>query len=186
MLWGKDKQGMSGNITIRPAGSGDMAAIAEIYRPSVEAGTASFEFEAPDAAEMERRRAGIAAAGYPYLVAEVEGRVAGFAYVGSFRARPAFMATVENSVYVAAEMQGRGVGRALLMALIEAATRAGFRQMIAVIGDSQRQAASIRLHGRCGFAEVGRMPAVGFKNDEWLDIVFMQRALGAGDDGALV
>lgn len=172
---------MSGSISIRPAVAGDMAAVAAIYRPSVEEGTASFELTAPDADELERRRAALCAAGYPYIVAEIDGRVAGYAYAGSFRARPAFQATVENSVYVDAAFQGCGVGRALLTALVDAAAAAGFRQMIAVIGDSTRQMASIGLHAACGFVEVGRMPGVGWKGERWLDIVFMQRALGQGE-----
>ncbi len=165
-------------LIVRPARVEDMAAVAGIYRPSVEGGTASFELEAPDEAEMAARFQAITRAGYPYLAVERDGRLAGFAYANSFRSRPAFRLTVENSVYVAKDAQGQGVGRVLLDALIEASAAAGFRQMIAVIGDSPRQTASIRLHERCGFASAGRLPAVGCKNGEWLDIVFMQRALG--------
>lgn len=165
-------------LIVRPARVEDMAAAAEIYRPAVEFGTASFELTAPDAAEMAARFAAIEGAGYPYLAAERDGRLAGFAYANTFRSRPAFRPTVENSVYVAREAQGQGIGRTLLQALVEACSAAGFRQMIAVIGDSPRQAASIRLHERCGFVHAGRLPAVGYKNGEWLDIVFMQRALG--------
>jgi phosphinothricin acetyltransferase len=165
-------------LIVRPARVADMAAAAAIYRPAVEDGTASFELTAPDAAEMAVRFAAITAGGYPYLAAERDGRLAGFAYANTFRSRPAFRPTVENSVYVAEDVHGQGIGGTLLRALIEACAAAGFRQMIAVIGDSPRQTASIWLHERCGFVHAGRLPDVGYKNGEWLDIVFMQRALG--------
>jgi phosphinothricin acetyltransferase len=118
--------------------------------------------------------------GFPYLAAEIDGALAGYAYVALYRERPAYRLTVENSVYVAADMQGRGIGHALLAALIEAAAARGFRQMIAVIGDSTRQAASIGLHEALGFRHVGILQDVGFKHGRWLDSVLMQRALGAG------
>jgi L-amino acid N-acyltransferase YncA len=117
------------------------------------------------------------------LAADVDGALAGYAYAGPYRARPAYRFTVENSVYVAPEAQGRGVGRALLKALIEAAECSGYRQMIAVIGDSG-QMASIALHAALGFAYVGTLPHVGFKFGRWLDTVLMQRPLGSGSTTA--
>lgn len=167
--------------TIRDAVPVDIAAITAIYRPEVTGGTATFELEPPDEAEMARRFATITGAGFPYLVAELDGQVAAYAYAQAFRARPAYRFTVEDSIYVAAEAQGRGVGKVLLGALVGRCTALGFRQMIAVIGDSARQAPSIALHRSLGFELVGRLPAVGYKHGRWLDSVQMQRALGAGD-----
>jgi phosphinothricin acetyltransferase len=124
--------------------------------------------------------ADLTAKGFPYLVAEADGVLGGYAYCGPYRARPAYRHTVENSVYVAHDMHRRGVGRVLLAALIEASAAAGFRQMIAVIGDSPKQAASIGLHEAAGFRHVGILQDVGFKHGRWLDSVLMQRELGAG------
>jgi phosphinothricin acetyltransferase len=118
--------------------------------------------------------------GFPYIVAEIGGMLAGYAYAGPFRSRPAYRLTIENSVYIAPDMQGRGIGRALLAALIEACEARGFRQMIAVIGDSTKQAASIGLHETLGFRHIGILQDVGFKHGRWLDSVLMQRELGAG------
>lgn len=165
-------------LLIRDAAPGDMAAVAAIYAPAVLAGTATFETEPPDAAEMAARLATVTTAGYPWLVAHHGGPIAGYAYAGPFRTRPAFRFTVENSVYVAEAARGHGVGRALLEHLIGHCTARGFRQMIAVIGDSGRQQASLRLHAGLGFVETGRLPDVGFKHGRWLDTVLMQRALG--------
>ncbi len=167
-------------IRIRPAVPADVPAIARIYAYDVAHGTASFELVPPDEAEMARRMSDLLRNGFPYIAAEVDGTVAGYAYAGPFRARPAFRPTVENSVYVAADMHRRGVGRALLTALIESSEELGFRQMIAVIGDSSRQAASIGLHAAAGFRHVGILENVGFKHGRWLDSVLMQRALGPG------
>jgi phosphinothricin acetyltransferase len=167
--------------TIRDARVTDIAAITAIYRPAVLHGTASFELEPPDEAEMRRRFDTLTGGGFPYLVAEIEGHgVVGYAYASAYRPRPAYRFSVENSIYVAPAMQRAGVGQALLDALIARATSQGFRQMIAVIGDSG-QTASIELHRRNGFAHSGTVRAVGFKFDRWLDIVIMQRPLGAGD-----
>ena len=127
---------------------------------------------------MARRMDDLTAKGFPYIVAEIDGVLAGYAYAGPYRTRPAYRFTVENSVYVAPDMHRRGVGRALLAALIEAAEQRGFRQMIAVIGDSTKQAASIGLHAAFGFRHVGILEHVGFKHGRWLDSVLMQRALG--------
>jgi len=164
---------------IRPAREGDIPAITRIYGRSVETGTASFELEPPDEAEMARRYRRLVEGGFPYLVAELDGRVAGYAYAGPYRPRRAYRFTVEDTVYIAEDMQRRGVGRALLAQLIAAAGARGFRQMIAVIGDSPHQAGSIALHAAAGFVEVGRLPDVGFKFERWLDTVLMQRALPA-------
>lgn len=167
--------------TIRDAVLADVGAITAIYRPEVTGGTATFELEPPDAAEMVRRFAAITGAGFPYLMAELDGRLVAYAYAQAFRARPAYRFTVEDSIYVAAEAQGRGVGKVLLGVLVDRCTALGFRQMIAVIGDSARQGPSMALHRSCGFEVVGRLPAVGHKHGRWLDSVQMQRALGAGD-----
>jgi L-amino acid N-acyltransferase YncA len=169
--------------SIRPASQADIPAITRIYAHAVEHGTASFELEPPNEAEMARRMQELTDNGFPYLAADVDGTLAGYAYAGPYRARPAYRFTIENSVYVAPEAQGRGVGRALLKALIEAAERSGYRQMIAVIGDSG-QTASIALHAALGFAYVGTLPHVGFKFGRWLDTVLMQRALGPGSTDA--
>ena len=167
-------------LSIRPAGAADVEAIAGIYAHAVRFGTASFELEPPDAAEMARRQQTLLDGGYPYLVArEGNGPVLGYAYAGPYRARPAYRWSVENSIYVAADAQGRGIGRALLDALVAEAELRGFRQMVAVIGDSA-QTASIALHRACGFRLIGTLEAVGFKHGRWLDTVLMQRPLGPG------
>ena len=169
------------NVTIRAAAAHDIAAITRIYAHAVEHGTASFEIEPPDEAEMARRRHALIDGGYPYLVAEADGGVvAGYAYAGPYRARPAYRWSVEDSVYIAPDGHRRGIGRALLARLIEDSERCGFRQMIAVIGDS-RQAASIELHRILGFRLIGTFASVGFKHGRWLDSVLMQRPLGPGE-----
>jgi L-amino acid N-acyltransferase YncA len=168
---------------IRPAAVSDLAAITRIYAHAVREGTASFEIDPPDDAEMARRYAALQAAGYPYLVAECDGAVAGYAYAGPYRARPAYRWSVEDTVYVAPRWQRRGIGRALLAALIEAAEANAFRQMVAVIGDSAHTP-SIELHRAAGFRLVGTLENIGFKFGRWLDSVLMQRALGAGAGNA--
>jgi L-amino acid N-acyltransferase YncA len=166
-------------LLIRPAAADDVAAIARIYAHAVRFGTASFELDPPDETEMAQRQRAILEAGYPYLVAQADGAVLGYAYAGPYRARPAYRWSVENSVYVAAEAMRRGIGGALLDALIAEAERRGFRQMIAVIGDSA-QTPSIALHRAAGFRLIGTLEAVGFKHGRWLDTVLMQRPLGPG------
>jgi len=166
-------------ISVRPADPNDLAAITRIYADAVRGGTASFEIDPPDQNEMARRFAALCGSGFPYLVAEGAGSVAGYAYAGPYRGRPAYRWTVEDSIYVAAGLQRRGIGRALLDRLIREAETRGFRQMIAVIGDS-KQASSIALHAGAGFRMIGTFEAVGFKFDRWLDSVLMQRALGNG------
>jgi phosphinothricin acetyltransferase len=165
---------------VRECFAEDIPATTAIYGHAVRYGFASFEIDPPDAAEMTRRFEAVALAGYPYLVAEIGGAVVGYAYAGPYRARPAYRSTVENSVYVRDDFQGRGVGRRLLMALVEATGARGFRQMVAIIGDSGN-AASIRLHESVGFEHVGVLRSVGWKSGRWLDTVLMQRPLGPGD-----
>ena len=166
-------------MQIRAATADDMAAIQAIYEHHVLHGLGTFETEPPGVDEMKRRHAQITGDGFPYLVAVDGPRVLGYAYANHFRARAAYRNTVEDSIYVDAEAVGRGVGKALLFALIESCTKLGLRQMLAVIGDSGN-AGSIGVHGACGFEHTGVMKAVGHKFDRWVDVVIMQRALGAG------
>jgi phosphinothricin acetyltransferase len=166
-------------VAIRAANLADITAITRIYAHSVKHGTASFELEPPTEAEMTRRMQALFDGGYPYLVAELDGAIAGYAYAGAYRARPAYRFSVEDSIYIDPSAQRRGIGRALLVRLIEECERRGFRQMIAVIGDSA-QAPSIELHRAAGFRMIGTFESCGYKFDRWLDSVFMQRALGLG------
>jgi len=168
---------------LRPATPADIAEITAIYAHHVQTGLASFEETPPDVAEMARRHADLAGNGFPYLVADLAGSIGGYAYAGPYRARSAYRYSVEDSVYVAAARHGMGLGKQLLDGVIEAATAMGKRQMIAVIGDSANQA-SIGLHRSCGFAMIGNLPAIGFKFGRWVDSVFMQRALGPGENAA--
>jgi L-amino acid N-acyltransferase YncA len=165
---------------IRPAGPCDVAAITRIYSEAVANGTATFEIEPPPEAEMARRLEALLAKDFPYLVAERAGVVGGYAYAAPYHVRPAYRWSIEDSVYVAPEFQRQGLGRLLLARLIEAAETRGFRQMIAVIGDSAN-AGSIALHAAAGFRGIGVVQAVGFKHGRWLDTVLMQRPLGRGD-----
>lgn len=168
-------------VAIRDARDSDLAAVQAIYAHHVRHGLASFEEEPPDLAEITRRFAALGTAGLPYLVAETPaGVIDGYAYAGPYRPRPAYRYSVEDSVYIAPGRDGRGTGRALLEDLVRRCTALGYRQMIAVIGDSGNLA-SIRIHERCGFARVGDLPSVGFKFGRWVDCVIMQRALGEGD-----
>jgi L-amino acid N-acyltransferase YncA len=164
---------------IRAATAADLPAITEIYDHAVRYGTATFELIPPDLAEMTRRFAALIDAGFPYLVTAVEGRVVGYAYAGPYRPRPAYRFTVENSLYLQPAIHRRGIGRQLLQRLIAESEQRGYRQMIAVIGDSAN-AASIGVHTRCGFQMIGTHPDVGLKFGRWLDTVMMQRALGDG------
>jgi L-amino acid N-acyltransferase YncA len=164
---------------IRPATAADLPAITEIYAHAVLHGTATFELIPPDLAEMTRRFQSLMDGGYPYLVAALEGAVIGYAYAGPYRPRPAYRFTVENSVYLQPAIHRRGIGLNLLQRLIAECEMRGYRQMIAVIGDSAN-AGSIGVHSRCGFAMIGTHPNVGFKFGRWLDTVMMQRALGEG------
>lgn len=165
---------------LRAAAVEDAAALQVIYAEHVLHGLASFETEPPSVDEMRQRILRIIADDYPYLVAESAGRIVGFAYASHFRTRPAYRYTVEDSVYLAPDMAGRGIGRRLLARLVADCERLGFRQMLAVIGDSDN-AASIGLHRACGFTRMSVFDGLGFKFGRWVDTVIMQRALGAGN-----
>lgn len=165
---------------IRVVGEQDLTPIQAIYAHHVATSLATFETEPPDVAELRTRVAAITQAGLPYLVAELDDKLLGYAYATQFRPRAGYRSTVEDSLYVAPDAIRHGVGQALLNQLIERCTTLGLRQMLAVIGDSHN-AASIGVHRACGFAYVGVMTSVGRKFDRWVDVVIMQRALGAGD-----
>ena len=171
------------NVSIRAATVADIPGITRIYAHAVRHGTASFELEPPDENEMTRRQRALLDAGYPYLVAEADGAITGYAYVGPYRTRPAYRYTVENSIYIAPDAQRRGIGRMLLDRLITESEARGYRLMIAVIGDSA-QAPSIELHRAAGFEMVGTLSNVGYKFERWLDSVLMQLALGPGATSA--
>ena len=167
------------SLEIRPTVAADLPAVTEIYDHAVRYGTATFELIPPDLAEMTRRFDALMEGGYPYLVAVLEGRVVGYAYAGAYRPRPAYRFTVENSVYLEPAIHRRGIGLQLLQRLITECTARGYRQMIAVIGDSAN-AGSIGVHTKCGFKMIGTHPHVGLKFGSWLDTVMMQLALGEG------
>ena len=170
------------NIDIRPAGPGDIARITAIYAAAVTHGTASYELEPPTESEMERRFQTLVGAGYPYIVAETGEAILGYAYAGPFRPRRAYRFMVEDSIYLAPEAQGRGIGRLLLGRLVEECTTRGFRQIAAVIGDGERNAASVRLHAAAGFRHAGSLEGSGYKHGRWLDTVFMQLTINGGKD----
>ena len=168
-------------MNIRPAALDDIGAITAVYADAVTNGTSSYELEPPTVAEMAARMQALVAGGFPYLVAESEdGVLRGYAYAGPFRARPAYRFIVEDSVYVAPDAKGMGVGRSLLEALISRVEELGFRQIVAVIGDGHPGSASVRLHERLGFAHSGRLQGSGYKHGRWLDTAFMQLALNGG------
>jgi len=167
------------SLTVRPATLDDIPAITAIYAHAVRHGTATFELEPPSETEMAARMQTLLDGKFPYFVAEIDGRIAGYAYAALFRPRPAYRYTVEDSIYIAPHMHRRGIGKALLVKLIESCTAMGFRQMIAVIGDSN-QAGSIGVHKACGFEPAGNLRNVGWKFDTWLDTPLMQLALGPG------
>ena len=166
-------------LEIRPTIAADLPFITEIYQHAVRYGTATFELIPPDLAEMTRRFGALMEGGYPYFVAVREGCVIGYAYAGAYRPRPAYRFTVENSVYLQPAIHRRGIGLQLLQRLIAESEARGYRQMIAVIGDSAN-AGSIGVHRKCGFQMIGTHPTVGFKFGRWLDTVMMQRPLGDG------
>jgi L-amino acid N-acyltransferase YncA len=169
-------------LAIRPALPADIPAITAIYAHAVTHGTASWELTPPDEAEMQRRLDAVLSGGYPYLVAERDSALLGYAYAGPYRPRPAYRSTVENSIYIAPGAQGSGVGAALLAALIDACTTRGFRQMVAVIGDGTgASVGSRRLHERAGFRLIGVAEKVGYKHGRWLDQMLMQKELGEAD-----
>jgi len=166
-------------IEIRPATEADLPAVTEIYEHAVRFGTATFELIPPDLAEMRRRFKALTDGGFPYLAASVDGDVIGYAYAGPYRPRPAYRFTVENSVYLKPSIHRRGIGLQLMQRLIAESEARGYRQMIAVIGDSAN-AGSIGVHTRCGFEMIGTHRNVGLKFGRWLDTVMMQLALGEG------
>ena len=165
---------------IRPSRDEDVAAITAIYRHHVLHGTGTFEIDPPTEADMAARRADVLSKGLPYLVAEENGQVLGFAYCNWFKPRPAYRFSAEDSIYVAPGLHGKGLGRALLMALCEQAEAAGVRKMLAVIGDSAN-AGSIGVHSALGFTHTGTVRSCGWKFERWLDVVLMEKPLGAGD-----
>ncbi|WP_298374125.1 GNAT family N-acetyltransferase [uncultured Bradyrhizobium sp.] len=164
---------------IRPTAEADLPSITAIYEHAVRFGTATFELIPPNLVEMTRRYRALIDGGFPHFVAVLDGRVAGYAYAGPYRPRPAYRFTVDNSVYLDPAVHRRGIGLRLMERLIAECDGRGFRQMIAVIGDSAN-AGSIGLHRRCGFQMIGTLPNVGLKFGRWLDTVLMQRALGEG------
>jgi phosphinothricin acetyltransferase len=166
-------------VAVRAAVITDIPAITAIYREAVLNGTATFELEPPDQAEMTRRMAAMLESGHPYLVAERDGPVLGYAYAGPYRPRRAYRFTVEDSIYLAPDARGQGIGTALLGRLIADSEARGFRQMLAVIGHSANEP-SIRLHKSHGFELTGVFRDVGYKFGQWLDSVLMQRPLGPG------
>lgn len=170
-----------GAVIIRAAEAGDAQALAAIYGHHVLHGFGTFEVEPPDAAWMDGRRREIQGYGLPFFVAEGGGRVLGYAYAGPFRPRPGYRFTAEDSVYVAPDAVGRGVGRAVLSRVMEACEAFGLRQVVAVIGDSGN-AASIGLHRALGFEDAGVGRSFGFKHGRWVDIVWMQKSLNGGDE----
>ena len=167
-------------MDLRDAAPADLPAITAIYAHHVLHGTGTFEEAPPDEAEMARRIAAVQDKGWPWLVAEEGGRILGFAYLAQFRPRSAYRHAGEDSVYVRDDIRGQGVGKALVAALLRRGEECGFRQVFAVIGDSEN-VGSIGLHVSLGFRQVGLMRSAGAKFGRWLDVVTMQRAIGRGD-----
>ena len=169
----------SNELRIRPVTAADLDAVTAVYAHDVLHGTGTFEIVPPTVAEMSDRVAAVTAAGLPYLVAMLGDDLVGFAYAGSYRPRPAYRFTVEDSIYLRPDATGRGIGTRLLREVVQVCESLGLRQMIAVIGDSDN-VGSVRTHAKCGFSPVGAFRAVGWKHGRWLDTVLMQRSLGAG------
>ena len=167
-------------VTVRRATAAEIPAITAIYAEAVLHGTATFEIEPPDETEMARRMQALLARHFPYFVAERAGSVAGYAYAGPYRDRPAYDWCVEDSIYVAPEFHRTGIGRRLLARLVAESEASGYRQMLSVIGDSANSA-SVGVHAAAGFRLIGTFRSVGFKHGKWLDTVLMQRPLGQGD-----
>jgi L-amino acid N-acyltransferase YncA len=168
---------------IRPSQDADLPAITAIYAHHVLNGTGTFEIDPPSETDMAARRADVLSKGLPWLVAEDGGTVLGYAYCNWFKPRPAYRFSAEDSIYMANDIRGKGLGRALLTELCASAERAGVRRLIAVIGDSGN-AGSIGVHRALGFAPVGVLKSCGWKFDRWLDVVLMDKALGVGDQAA--
>jgi L-amino acid N-acyltransferase YncA len=169
------------DLIIRLSRDEDVPHFHAMYAWSVEHETASWEYEPPTLEDFAQRRRNVLAQGFPYLTAEIDGRAVGYAYASSYRARIGYRFVVENSIYVARDVAGRGIGKQLLQALIQECTALGFRQMVAVIGDSAN-IRSVRLHEACGFTQAALFKGIGWKFGRWLDSVQMQRALGPGSD----
>ena len=166
---------------LRPAIRTDIDQVTDIYAHAVRHGTASYELEPPSRIDMAVRYAALNDGGYPFIVAEEDdGRIAGYAYAGPFRPRPAYRFIVEDSVYIAPDRQGRGLGRLLLAELIGLCEKAGFRQILAVIGDGSPANPSVRLHAALGFRHSGTLEGSGFKHGRWLDTVIMQLSMNGG------
>jgi L-amino acid N-acyltransferase YncA len=164
-------------LIIRPSTSADLVTITRIYALAVTQGTGTFELDAPDSAEMARRRDDVLAKGLPWLVAERSGEVLGYAYANHFRPRRAYRFCLEDSIYLDPAAQGQGIGRLLLAELLAQCEARGARQVLAIIGDTANTA-SIAVHRACGFEPAGLFKAAGWKFDRWLDVVLMQRGLG--------
>jgi L-amino acid N-acyltransferase YncA len=167
-------------ILVRPTVETDLRTIAAIYAEAVAAGAGSYELEAPDIEEMGRRWQSRISAGYPYIVAVMDGAVVGYSYVSRFRTRPAHRFLVEDSIFVASDAKGIGVGRTLLTELIRLCEARGYRQMLALIAGGDENPASVRLHERLGFRQAGLIEGSAFKHGRWIDTLLMQRALGDG------
>ena len=170
-------------ITLRPSTEADIPAIHAIYEHAVLHGTGTFETDVPDLAEMTRRRAEVLGRGLPWLVAEQDAQVTGYAYANYFRPRLAYRFCLEDSIYLAPAAQGKGVGRLLLAELMARCEAAGARQMLAVIGDAENKG-SVGLHASLGFEHTGVLKSSGWKFGRWLDVVLMQRQLGTGDSNS--
>jgi L-amino acid N-acyltransferase YncA len=167
-------------ISLRSAVESDLDRITEIYADAVEHGTASYELDPPTRSEMGARFAALRSSGYPYIVAEADGEIVGYAYASAFRPRPAYRFIAEDSIYVAPDAKGGGIGRALLEQLIAETRALGFRQIIAVIGDGRLDSPSVKLHERVGFRHSGKLEGSGYKHGRWLDTVFMQLTMNGG------
>ena len=172
-------------IPVRPTVESDLSAITAIYAGAVAAGVGSYELEAPDVSEMTRRWQSRVSAGYPHIVAVVGDVVVGFSYAGRFRTRPAYRFLVEDSIFVAADAQGIGVGHALLAELIRLCEARGYRQMLALIAGGNENPISTRLHERLGFRQAGLIEGSAFKHGRWIDTLLMQRSLGDGKGSIL-
>ncbi len=170
-------------LHIRDAGNDDMAAIQRIYAHYVLTSTATFEEAVPTVAEMQARRSHIVELGFPYLVAEVDNEIVGYSYAAPYRPRVAYRYTIEDSIYLAPDHGGQGIGKALLTELIRRCEQGPWRQMIAVIAGAHNTA-SIKLHRKLGFTDAGVQKSTGFKFNQWIDVVFLQRGLGAADRSA--
>ena len=167
-------------LLIRPARDEDVAAVTTIYTHHVLHGTGTFEMDPPSESDMASRRADVLARGLPWLVAEDQGQITGFAYCNWFKPRPAYRFSAEDSIYLTPHAKGNGLGRMLLAELSLQAERAGVRKLIAVIGDSANTG-SIGVHRTAGFVQVGLLASCGWKFEKWLDVVLMEKTLGLGD-----